>query len=98
MIKTSPISSLESAFSVKGQNVVISGGNRGIGLGIATAFAQGGADVAILCRNIESGKAAAENCQNTVSEHMRSKRTFPTSQVFKPLLKKYQKYLRRSMF
>lgn len=60
IIKTSPISSLEGAFSVKGQNIVISGGNRGIGFGIAAAFAQGGANVAILCRNIESGKAAAE--------------------------------------
>jgi NAD(P)-dependent dehydrogenase (short-subunit alcohol dehydrogenase family) len=60
IIKTSPISSLEGAFAVKGLNVVVSGGNRGIGYGIASAFAQGGANVAVLCRNMDSGKAAAE--------------------------------------
>jgi len=60
IVKTPPITSLDGAFSVKDLNVVVTGGNRGIGFGIATAFAQGGANVAILCRNIESGKAAAE--------------------------------------
>ena len=63
VIKTSPITTLEGAFSVKGQNVVITGGNRGIGFGIASAFAQGGANVAILCRNLESGKAAAQKLE-----------------------------------
>ena len=64
MIKTPPITSMENAFSVKGKNVVITGGNRGIGLGISTAFAQSGANVVILCRNAESGeKVAAELAQ-----------------------------------
>jgi len=48
------------AFSVKGLNVVITGGNRGIGLGISKAYAQGGANVAILCRNMEKGNQAIE--------------------------------------
>jgi NAD(P)-dependent dehydrogenase (short-subunit alcohol dehydrogenase family) len=52
---------MADAFSVKGLNVIITGGNRGIGLGISTAFAQSGANVAILCRNKESGDTAAEN-------------------------------------
>ncbi|MDR0861365.1 MAG: SDR family oxidoreductase [Oscillospiraceae bacterium] len=56
---TKPIDTLKGAFSVAGLNVVVTGGNRGIGLGIATAFAQGGANVAILCRNADSGNAAA---------------------------------------
>jgi NAD(P)-dependent dehydrogenase (short-subunit alcohol dehydrogenase family) len=55
-----PISSMTDAFSVKGFNVIVTGGNRGIGLGISTAFAQSGANVAILCRNKESGDKAAE--------------------------------------
>lgn len=61
IIKHEPITSMEGAFSVKGLNVVVTGGNRGIGKGIATAFAQSGANVAILCRNYESGKAVAED-------------------------------------
>ncbi|NLB29389.1 MAG: SDR family NAD(P)-dependent oxidoreductase, partial [Clostridiales bacterium] len=60
MIKTPPITSMENAFSVKGKNVVVTGGNRDIRLGISTAFAQSGANVIILCRNIESGENAAK--------------------------------------
>ena len=55
-----PITNINDAFSVKGLTMVISGGNGGIGYGIAEAFAQGGADVAILCRNIEKGYSAVE--------------------------------------
>jgi NAD(P)-dependent dehydrogenase (short-subunit alcohol dehydrogenase family) len=61
MIKTPPIPSMADAFSVAGKNVVVTGGNRGIGLGISTAFAQSGANVVILCRNEASGASAAES-------------------------------------
>ena len=61
MAKLSPISNMTDAFSVKGFNVIVTGGNRGIGLGISTAFAQSGANVAILCRNKESGDQVAES-------------------------------------
>jgi NAD(P)-dependent dehydrogenase (short-subunit alcohol dehydrogenase family) len=50
---------MNDAFSVKNKNVVVTGGNRGIGLGICTAFAQSGANVAILCRNREKGNQVA---------------------------------------
>lgn len=60
-IITPPIESMSGAFDIKGKNVVVTGGNRGIGLGIATAFAQSGCNVAILCRNEESGKKVAED-------------------------------------
>jgi NAD(P)-dependent dehydrogenase (short-subunit alcohol dehydrogenase family) len=56
-----PIRDMTNVFSVKGFNVIVTGGNRGIGLGISTAFAQSGANVAILCRNEESGNKAAES-------------------------------------
>ena len=60
---TPPITSMTDAFSVKGKNVVVTGGNRGIGLGISTAFAQSGANVVILCRNTERGRQVAESFQ-----------------------------------
>ncbi len=63
IIKSEPIKSMEGAFSVAGKNVVVTGGNRGIGNGIATAFAQSGANVAILCRNYESGCKAAKELE-----------------------------------
>jgi len=42
---------MEQAFSLKSKNAIVTGGNRGIGLGITTALAHQGASVAILCRD-----------------------------------------------
>ena len=60
---TPPIASMENAFSVRGLNVVVTGGNRGIGLGISRAFAQAGANVAVLCRSADSGRAAVRELE-----------------------------------
>lgn len=57
-IKSPPIDAMSGAYDVKGKNVVVTGGNRGIGRGISQAFAESGANVAILCRNLESGEKA----------------------------------------
>lgn len=59
MMRTPPIKSMKNAFDVTGYNVVVTGGNRGIGFGIASAFAESGANVFILCRNRTAGDAAA---------------------------------------
>jgi len=55
-----PIVSTEKAFSLEGKNAIVTGGNAGIGLAAATAFAQNGANVAILCRNMEKAKSALD--------------------------------------
>ena len=60
-MKFSPIETMAGAFDVRGKNVVVTGGNRGIGLGISKAFAESGCNVAILCRNLKSGEEAAAN-------------------------------------
>jgi NAD(P)-dependent dehydrogenase (short-subunit alcohol dehydrogenase family) len=58
--RTTPITGMTDAFSAKGMNVVVTGGNRGIGFGISAAYAQCGANVAIACRNKEKGDEAVE--------------------------------------
>lgn len=53
------ITSMKDAFSVKGLNVFITGGNQGLGLGMADAFCQCGANVAIMARNAQKGEKVA---------------------------------------
>jgi NAD(P)-dependent dehydrogenase (short-subunit alcohol dehydrogenase family) len=63
IIKSTPMPDMKKAYDVSGKNVVVTGGNRGIGRGITQAFAESGANVAILCRNLESGKKAVSEIQ-----------------------------------
>ncbi|MDR3315161.1 MAG: SDR family oxidoreductase [Coriobacteriales bacterium] len=58
-----PITSLKDAFSVKGKNVLITGGTQGLGNAIADGYAELGANVGFTGRTQEKGEAAAAKLQ-----------------------------------
>jgi NAD(P)-dependent dehydrogenase (short-subunit alcohol dehydrogenase family) len=66
------LKSMENAFSLKGKNAIVTGGAKGIGLGITTAFAHQGANVAIFARD----EAAARDVVNDLSAKYEGKFSF----------------------
>lgn len=53
----------ESLFDLSGRVAVVTGGSRGIGLGMARGLARAGADVAIWSRNRDHGRAAVAHLE-----------------------------------
>ena len=51
-------------FDLTGNVAVVTGGNGGIGLGMATGLAEAGADIAIVGRNADKNSAAVETMQS----------------------------------
>src|ERR1700742_2334370 len=47
------------SFNLKGKVAIVTGGNGGIGLGMARGLADAGADIAVVGRNEDKSKAAA---------------------------------------
>lgn len=54
---------INSTFDLSGKSILVTGGNSGIGLGMAEAVAEAGADVCIWSRNEERNKAAVEKLE-----------------------------------
>lgn len=60
-IKNPPITNMKNAFSVKGLNVLVTGGNSGIGRGIVQAFVESGANIAVHALDIEDAKQTVDD-------------------------------------
>ena len=58
----------DSPFRLNGRRAVVTGGSRGIGLGIATALADAGANVALVARAAEALAAASNALRNRGAE------------------------------
>lgn len=63
------IEQMTGAFDLKGKTAVITGGNGGIGLGIAKAMAQAGANVAIFCRDMKKAEGALSELNGYGGKH-----------------------------
>lgn len=63
------ITTMKGAFDLTGKNAIVTGGNGGIGLGIAKALAECGANVGIFCRNMDKAKTALEQLSEIGGKH-----------------------------
>ena len=65
-----PVTDLHNVMDVSGRHVIVTGGSGGIGFGVAQAFAQRGAKVAILDVDVSGGTAAAEKLRESGRDHL----------------------------
>ena len=62
------IDSMKNAFCLKDKVAIITGGDTGIGFGIATAMAEQGANIAIFCRRQDRAEEALAILKRNVPE------------------------------
>jgi NAD(P)-dependent dehydrogenase (short-subunit alcohol dehydrogenase family) len=67
---TRPVEDLKNPMDVSGLNVIVTGAGGGIGYGIAQAFAQRGANVAVLDIDAAGGEAAAAGLRKFGGRHL----------------------------
>ena len=75
------------SFSLAGKTALVTGGNGGIGLGMAKGLAANGANVVIWGTNLEKNTAAAKELANSVPPSWRSSVTLATRLKCGPVLK-----------
>jgi NAD(P)-dependent dehydrogenase (short-subunit alcohol dehydrogenase family) len=68
LTRTKPNGNAMSIFDLSGRVAVVTGGNGGIGLGIAQALASAGCDISIWGRNAEKNKSAAATMAGSAGE------------------------------
>lgn len=70
--------------TLSGRKAIVTGGSKGLGFATAKAFAEAGADVAILARDLDTLNAAAAEIERSAKGRVSSRpATYPPTAAFK---------------
>lgn len=78
------IDSMKNAFCLKDKVAIITGGDTGIGFGIATAMAEQGANIAIFCRRQDRAEEALQKLPPWAAPTSGTRPTSPTMTTARP--------------
>ena len=79
---------IQELFSLKGKTAIITGGGRGLGQQIATAYAEAGANIVVCSRNLDACQQFCDALQEKVSAPLHLNVTFQNWMIFSMLSKK----------